>query len=271
MKFLTVLIIIFFYRNWIGDNPVRQAIPFDRYTDWFRGSMSAPIARFVLCVAVPVLVVGFAAEAIDDWAFGLPWLLLAIIVMLASIEVVDADALFDSHAQTLQALNEEASLEDAIDRQEDFKETAIYEVFQSLYPALFWFLLVGPAGALAYALSREYLADLGEDDAELDLVERFVYWLEWPAAKVNGFLFALVGHFGKCFDEWADTLFVTGTPISQTLAKAACAASGSGESQASMAEFVRTSLEHNFDLKDLLTRISYGWLGLAAVIAIFGL
>ncbi len=271
MKFLTVLIVIFLYRNWIGDNPLRDSIGFDRYAKWFRQNISSPAIRFLACVGIPVVLVWLVSVELWQWAFGLPWLLLSLLVMVYAIDIVDADALFDGHAQTLQELDESADIEEEIRRQDEFKETAIYEVFQSLYPALFWFLLAGPAGALLYTLSREYLLDSEDDDSELSLVEDVVYWLEWPAAKVNGFLFALVGHFGKCFEEWLGSLFDIRQPIARGLTLAACAASGSTENHDSLADFVRTSLEHNFDLKELLVRLSFGWLGIAAIVVIFGL
>ena len=95
MKFLTVLIVIFFYRNWIGDNPLRGHIAFDRYAGWFRRNMAAPAARMVLCIGIPALVVWLVSFELWYWAFGLPWLLLSLVVMLYAIDVVDADALFD--------------------------------------------------------------------------------------------------------------------------------------------------------------------------------
>lgn len=270
MKFLTVLIIIFFYRNWIGDNPVRDALPFDRWADWFRENLASASVRFVLCVGIPVVIVGLLSVELWYWILGLPWLILAIAVMAFSIDIVDADALFDEHAQWLQQLPEDASLDEVRERQSAFKLAAVYEVFQSLYPALFWFLVLGPAGALLYTLSRAYLEQMDESDAEIDLVDRVVYWLEWPAAKINGFLFALVGHFGDCFEEWFGSLFDTEEPVGENLVIAACAAAAHEETGDSLPEFVRTSQEHNNLLKDLLGRTSYGWLGLAALVTIFG-
>ncbi|MDZ7686905.1 MAG: hypothetical protein U5O39_19735 [Gammaproteobacteria bacterium] len=154
MKFLTVLIIIFLYRNWIGANPLRSAAPFEQYAGWFRRNIAADYVRFVLCVGIPVALVGWLSFEIRDWALGLPWLLLAILVMAFAIDVVDSDTLFDDHSQWLQGLGEQQSLDEARQRQEDFKRLAVYEIFQSLFPALFWFLLLGPAGARLRAGAR---------------------------------------------------------------------------------------------------------------------
>ncbi|MDZ7686906.1 MAG: hypothetical protein U5O39_19740 [Gammaproteobacteria bacterium] len=120
-------------------------------------------------------------------------------------------------------------------------------------------------------LAREYVDDLDEAGPERGLVERVVYWLEWPAARITGFLFALVGRFGDCLDQWLDGLFDTGEPISSNLVATACAAASGEESHESIAELVSTSQEHNYQLKDVLQRTVYGWLGIAAIVTILGL
>lgn len=270
MKFLTVLIIIFLYRNWIGANPLRAAIPFAPYADWFRRNIDASHVRFLLCVGIPVVLVGWLAFEMWYWALGLPWLLLAVLVMTFAIDLVDTDALFDDHSQWLQGLSEESSLDEARQGQEDFKQLAVYEIFQSLFPALFWFLLLGPAGALAYALARQYQGGLDEADPERRLVDGVVYGLEWPAARITGFLFALVGRFGDCLDQWLDGLFDVREPIGSNLMASACAAASAEEGFESVAEFVSTSQEHNYQLKDVLQRTVYGWLGIAAIVTILG-
>lgn len=271
MKFLVVLIIIFFYRNWIGDNPLREAIPFSRWSEWFRDNIAALHVRYLLCTGIPVVLVALVFFSIHGWLLGLPWIIFAVLVMAYCIDVVDFDEQFDDHAAYLRDLDADSALAEVARRQDDFKLVAVYEVFQSLYPTLFWFLLVGPAGPLFYILSRQYLESLDEGDAEIKLVGRVVYVLEWPAAKVTGFVFALAGHFGKCFEAWIGSLLDTRESIASNLVTAACAASSTPENEADIEEYRRTSLEHNEELKDLLVRTSFGWLGIAAVVTILGL
>ncbi len=270
MKFLTVLIVIFWYRNWIGEHPARPHVPFGRYVDWFRSNVSVPGLRFGLCVGVPVMIVLLLAAEIGSWLLGLPWLILAIVVMVYCVEIIDVEARFADHAVALQALAEDGDLQSVQMSQDAFKQSTVYDVFQSLYPALFWFLVLGPAGALAYTFARDYAATLPEDDDEIEFVQRVVYWLEWPAAKLSGFVFAVVGHFGACFDEWVSSLFDTEQPVARNLVIAACAAAGDEERDATVSELVETSLAHNVELEDLLLRTSFGWLGIAAVVALLG-
>lgn len=272
MKFLTVLIIIFAYRNWIGGNPIRQVVPFESYAHWFRQQVSATNLRYLICVGVPVVLAFLLAAEIQHWLFGLIWLAFSVLVLVYSIEINDVDMLFDDQNQWLRGLGEGDSLSDARQRQADFRLLTIYEVFQSLYPSLFWFLLLGPAGALLYILSRLYLDDLQDDDPEVSFVDKIVFWMEWPAARLTGLVFALLGNFGKSFETWLDSLQDLHEASGSVLLRIAGAAVDAGEptGDASIEAFSRRDESTNEELRVLLDRTLFGWLGLAAIVAILG-
>ncbi|XOV87317.1 MAG: regulatory signaling modulator protein AmpE [Pseudomonadota bacterium] len=272
MKFLAVLIIVFLYRNWIGGNPLREAFNFGAYANWFQQRVETPNVRFVLCVGLPVLVLLLLGMEMRPWLFGLVWLLVSLAVLVYSIDIRDMDLTFDDQSAWLASLAADTSVDSAAQQQSDFKLTVVYETFQNLYPALFWFLVLGPAGALICILSRLYMDQLADESEEMDLVERVVFWLEWPAAKVTGLLFALVGHFGRCFDEWTASLFDARDTVASGLVRAACAASTASEdSSTDLQQFVASAQETNLELRDLLERTLYGWLGIAAIVTILGL
>lgn len=273
MKFLTVLIIIFAYRNWIGGNPVRQAVPFESYAHWFRQRITATNLRYVICVGVPVVLTFLLAAEFKHWLFGLIWLGASVLILVYAMEINDVDVLFDDQNQWLRGLGEGDSLSDARQRQADFRLLTIYEVFQSLYPSLFWFLLSGPAGALLYILSRLYLDDLQDDDPEISFVDKVVFWMEWPAARVTGLVFALLGNFGKCFEVWLDSLQDVHEASGTVLLRVAGAAIDEDEPPAddSVEAFAERDASANEELRVLLDRTLFGWLGLAAIVAILGL
>ncbi len=272
MKFLAVLIIVFLYRNWIGGNPLREGFDFGVYANWFQRRVATPNVRFGLCVGLPVLLLLILGMEMRPWLLGLVWLVVSLAVLIYSIDIRDMDVTFADQGNWLASLDADTPLSSAVQQQTDFKLAIVYETFQNLYPALFWFLVLGPAGALICILSRLYMDQLDDDSDEMDLVERVVFWLEWPAAKVTGLLFALVGHFGRCFDEWVASLFDTRDTIGSSLVRAACAASLDAEDDsADLQRFVATAQDANLELRDLLDRTLYGWLGIAAIVTILGL
>lgn len=272
MKFLTVLIIVFLYRNWVGGHPVRDRVPSQRYIGWFLARDIADNLRYLLCVGVPVVIAFIISVRVGDWLYGLIWLVFALAVMLYAVDIHDAEANFDDQAEWLREQDNDADLAAVRDRQVDFVQATNYEIFQSIYPALFWFLVLGPGGALAYVLSKQYLEALKDDGPALDLVDRVVYFMEWPAVRVSGFIFALLGHFGRCFEAWIASFGELHEPTDTVLMRLAQAAIDIPVPQAgeTAGEFAIDSESANEQLHKLLDRSLFGWLGFAAIMAIIG-
>ncbi|MEX2366792.1 MAG: regulatory signaling modulator protein AmpE, partial [Pseudohongiellaceae bacterium] len=268
-----VLIVIFLYRNWTGGNPLRGVIPLSGYLRVLKTYVSAATLRFVLAVAVPVVLVILIASAINHWLMGLVWLLFALFILAYSIEVHETDLVFDDQAQWLRSLGEEDSLVECRQRQQDFRLLTTYAVFQSLYPALFWFIVFGPAGAVLYIVTRQYVEAV-EDESESSLADRTLHWLEWPAIRVTGLIFALLGHFGNCFERWLESLsdmrqHAGGLVLGQ-LADAATNGAEKLDIAPDMQTFAARSEGANVALRQLLDRTPFGWLGLAAIVTIMG-
>ncbi|MEX1237127.1 MAG: regulatory signaling modulator protein AmpE, partial [Pseudomonadales bacterium] len=225
MKFLTVLIMVFLYRNWVGSNPVRAVVPFESFVAKLHQRVANVNIRYLLCVGLPVLLLWLVALEVHSWLFGLVWLALSLVTLVYAIDIIDTSALFDEQAQWLRRFASQDGLDEARTRQDDFRQRSVYEIFQGFYPALFWYLLLGPAGALLYILTRQYEV-MHRDDPGPEPGRLVLYWLEWPAARVTGLVFALLGHFGNCFDEWLRTISDIREPIDRVLARFANSAVG---------------------------------------------
>ncbi|MCB1692689.1 MAG: regulatory signaling modulator protein AmpE [Pseudomonadales bacterium] len=271
MKFLAVLILVFFERNWFGGNPVREVVPFGAYMRFWQERVAAPNVRYLLAVGVPVLVTFFIGVEIRHWFLGLLWLALSVAILIYAIDLDDIPAEFDEHSAWLHAPGDGVGLADAVERQEEFRVDVLTRMFQSLYPALFWFLFFGPAGALFYTLSRQYQDRLEDDDPELDLVLQVTYWMEWPVVRVTGLLFAIVGNFGRCFETWLsialDVRESTGTVL---IDLAEAAVDEVPYDHDDLEDFATASDVANGTLRDLMSRTIFGWLGVAALVVILG-
>lgn len=116
--------------------------------------------------------------------------------------------------------------------------------FRYYFAVSFWFIIFGAAGALAYALLREYVVNQftlqmsaqdeaeqagvvepdshqQEREAQAQLFARILYVMEWPAARVAGFAYLLVGHFSRAMPVWLGGLGDIDKPHSQYLAQIA--------------------------------------------------
>jgi AmpE protein len=94
-----------------------------------------------------------------------------------------------------------------------------YRGFERIFAVLFWFILLGPAGALLYRLSALYLENNTEPGYLLRqrYARRWLWLLEWPAARVLGLSFALTGNFAGCIHSWRNYLWSAEHSTAQVL------------------------------------------------------
>ena len=319
MKFLAVLLIVTLYRNWLGNNPVRDSLPFDGYADWCRRLSFQAHIRYLIAVGLPTaLVFWLATQLQHGWILNIIWLVLALAVLIYAVEMRDNDLVFDQQEDWLDSLlfdtdsedtptsassvgseaasdgedtgegadddeyeedeyptsgfdevGEDRSVSGVMARQKEFQQCMIYDIFQSLHPVVLWFLVLGPAGTLLYILTTMYEDGIEEDDVEAPLVRQVVFWMELPAARLTTLLFALVGNFGSAMSRWLEGALDFSRHNDEFLADVADAAVPTLTPD-TIESFVRVHKDRNPELRILMERSLYGWVGLAAIVAIAG-
>lgn len=270
MTFLAVLIVLFLYRNWGGENPLRDSIDargyFARMYD-----MAPPGWRYLLSVGLPVAMLFVVAEAVDHWLQGLVWLALSLLTLTYCLDFHDVEQEFFEHKEKLRAVSEDDDLADVVQLQEEFQIDHLHGMFQGIVPSLFWFLVFGPAGALAYVLTTQYLDQLEEGSRECELVDQAVHWIEWVPVRITGLLFCLAGNFGPTFDYLLGQLFDTEQSSATHLATmAGLAAEVPDGHDDSVMGFARFAESHVEEMRYLCDRALFGWLGVAAIAVILG-
>lgn len=269
MKFLAILIVLFFYRNWHGDNPVRGTFSFAPYFSWVSGTELPTSWRYWVAVGVPGLVVYVIAGIFDYSFLGLVWLLISLAVLIYCLDLNDVDQEFEEQSERLQAVTADDNLADVVQMQEDFQVDHLHSMFQGIVPSLFWFLILGPAGALIYFLSLQYQNNLDEDSSEIELTDQVIFWLEWVPVRITGLLFCFAGNFGPTFDYWLSQLADTRESSAYHLtAMAGLAAEIPEEEDDSVVGFARFAQSHLQEMRFLCDRALFGWLGFAALVTI---
>ena len=90
-------------------------------------------------------------------------------------------------------------------------QAIVYRGFERIFSVFFWFLILGAPGALLYRLSVLYRQNIEVDaDADVDdteLVNRWLWIIEWPAVRLLGLSWALAGNFVGCYEQWRECLF----------------------------------------------------------------
>lgn len=81
-------------------------------------------------------------------------------------------------------------------------EETLRQSLVRLFGVLFWFLLLGAAGALAYLLTR-LARDRWHGEPAFGLfAERMAGWLDWLPVRLLAFSFAIVGNFQDAQEAW---------------------------------------------------------------------
>ena len=180
------------------------------------GGQSAWQGRFglLLGVGLPALLVAVVQLLLNDHFYGLPLFLFALAALIytwgprdldldvdAVINARDADARRVAAASLFpeggEPVIEGPSLVEAVFR------CALWRWFG----VLFWFLLLGPAGAIVYrlvSLSAQGEAQHVLPPAQSEAARLFVALLNWPVAHLMTFGLALAANFDGVLAAWRD-------------------------------------------------------------------
>ncbi len=198
---------------------VRQ---FGWYADWLRwlgarlpaGSVWHGRWGIALALVPPLVVVGMFQAALDKPLFGLAGLLFAIAVLFYAWGPRDLDVDVDAIADARDG----ASRREAAARlwpdgtAPSLDGGALVEaVFRCAqrrwFGVLFWFLLLGPLGAVLYRLAT--LSAEGDTARNLPSettsgARTLLSILDWPVAQLMTLALALVGNFDTVLGAWRD-------------------------------------------------------------------
>ena len=309
MKFLVILICLTVNYLWLKD--------FDRFDDtWFfrlrrriesafvaqtEGSEVGWMVPVVFIYAVPMLTLAIVLWSVDGAGFGLPTMIVHILVVLIAFDRTQPGNLAseflsrwrkgDVEGSVLYMRQEKLAGTDApLDSQEKvsayFKKQLVYRCFEKMFVMFFWYLLAGAMGVLfnyvSYQLRDSHAED--QDPRQVSLTEKITYVLEWAPVRLLALTFSLAGNFVQCFER-VKLSFWEFDPQSDSAAilygYAGCALSGhvmtespaeDADSELSPEEQERLVQGKEIEaLQALLERSQAIWLAILALMTIFGL
>lgn len=212
----------------------------DRYCDWaerrlarWRGWLLVVAA--LLLLLLPAIPVGYAYVLLGSHLLGLPQLAFAVLVLLLSfgprdlrVEVADyLDALDrgdrDEAARRATELLEADAAGRGAGLREALEEAIFVQANNRIFGVVFWFVVLGPAGAWLFRVSdlmrrraafeaarRGAAVERGSFDWALALIHGLLAWI--PARLAAG-AYALAGSFEDALGNWRATVDSVGTGI----------------------------------------------------------
>lgn len=192
---------------------------FLRYVDWMRARISTPVWDHLgglLIVVVPLwLAVAWLQYWISDWLFGLIGLLFYVIVLLYCLGPRDLAVDVDNWCEVCHSNDSElrrraagwllGNDEPLLNEPECARQVAgavLVEANDRMFAVLFWFVLLGPLGAVVYRSVAVLYQQRHEYGAFGDSISRLYSLLVWLPARLVALGYALSGHFEAAIEGW---------------------------------------------------------------------
>ncbi len=262
---------------------------YGRWLAWLQAHAGeTATGRYGLLVAIVpcALLVGLLQWALDERLYGLPSLLFGVAVLALcwgprdldrDVEaVIDADDAGSREAAIAHMQSGGGSLREDVPT---LVEATLIDALRRWFAPLFWFLLLGPLGAVLYRLLA--LAVHGPQAAQLATAARdggatVLGWLEWPVAQLMTLSMALVGNFDTVFSAWRQAggnRWALDLGFLGSAARASVGVELGEEAEAARLEGLEPVDERYPDLRDamsLVWRMLLLWMALLALLVIAG-
>lgn len=245
-------------------------------------------ARITLTVLPPVAACALLAAVFAQGSiYALLWVVFAVAVLAYSLGPRELDRDIDAvlkapdraqREQAAQMLRPAADASTLAFTAPALVEASVLSALSRRFGVLFWFLLLGPTGALLYRLVQQ-LAD-GQAGADLDAAaraaaRRTLEVLDWAPAHLMVFAMALVSDFDAvihAWREWHKAPERASRPFEAGFLGAVAKAGVDADVEAGdgYAEDTSDPLLELTDVRHLLARVHWVWLALAALVGLAG-
>lgn len=228
MKLIAILLVLATEDTWKSFRtlrPYRALIDFAcrlqaRFGErpWFNGP-----GGVLLAVAPGVIGIGllqFTLDAAEGFVAWLVALVFAIAVLILSIGRRGAEEEIDEYLGAIERGDHEGAYlhvrellqgEDPLTAPERHRlviEMMLLRNHERLLAVLFWFVVLGPAGAVLYRSSTQLKGVLHSGRSFhpgfLEAVLRLQAFLDWVPARITALCHALVGSFAESIHQWRD-------------------------------------------------------------------
>ena len=198
------------------------------YYRWLQQLASLGISgpwRLLAGVLLPCVVAHVLLGHLQPLLFGLGWIAAAVLLLLYALGRGSQGAEQERYRSQCRRGDFQAALLDTADRLDGIEQSEVikpqqihdgvqkgflYQGYQRWFAVLFYFLLLGPVGALAYRLLQLACEGSTED-------KRILFYVDWVPVRLLAATFTLAGNFVASIDEtwqaWRDVTMAAGDAL----------------------------------------------------------
>ncbi len=277
MDLFIVILAIAFVQVWGAENPLHKDQWMSGWIEYLeKYTTSISPTMLALAVGAPLLAVAVLLELVS---YTSSWLILpvGVVVLLYSFGRGEFGEIVTEYTKACyvedwpSALERASRLNVSTDDLEEndwptlhqhVLDEAAYRGFERMFAVLFWFFVLGPAGALLYRLTFLFQVRL---DVPNTYAQKLLWLMEWPAVRVLGLSFALTGNFMGCYHHWRESVLCVKRPTMKTLCQSVLGALSVDDGIMQTCDVTRRELTL---LELLYRRTLWFWLATAAIFII---
>lgn len=275
MSFLVLLLVGLIVRF----TPWRHGFPLDAVGLWVgrvgEGAQRRPVWQTLALLALPLLLAGFVLWSLREQLYGLLTLAAHIALLLVAIGRHDPlGSMAAPFEQAWQRGDQEAAYhvarrdlgldcEGPDDLLRGVDASVACATFRDYVTPVFWYLLLGPLGALGYRLLNRFELQQPEHPVR-SAVTRMTHALEWLPARLFALSLALVGDFERTLGLVKSWLMRWEVSADRVVSDCIAAALGEEQSITGAASAILGPV------RVLLTRSLVVWAACIAFFSLFG-
>jgi len=280
MTFLALILALALMQAWGSGNRVQHDGWFHSLQARVAGWGLPPGIRLAVVILLPVLLAQLLLNALEPVMFGLLWIAMATLLLLYAMGRRDFHELLEryrgqchredfegAYLTTLSELGWAEESDDPVSAQQVHalvQRGFLYEGFQRWFAVMFYFVLLGPAGALAYRLLH-----LCRHRFEAELVERCLYLADWVPVRLLAAAFSLAGDFVASRDQLLHAVIDRTLAAPQLLQSVSLAAlGGDAHAPAEGQAFGEFAAAQNKEIASLLYRSAACWVVVIALLVL---
>ncbi len=221
MEFLVIFICLFIERYLGSQESLRRFGWFSGFAGWLRGKLPQreewqnTLALF-LAVALPLLLVQLTDSLLTElWGlFGFLFALLAVLYSMGPRDLeAEVEAFLDAHERGddesaywhAQGLLGSEQPESGTQLTQCMMENILVAAHERVLAVIFWFVVLGPVGALLYRFSELLACQQREDEGAYGMAARRLHFIvAWVPARLTALSYAMAGSFVDSLHLWRD-------------------------------------------------------------------
>lgn len=191
MNLLAIIIVFFLMQNWSGARRIQQddwLVSWNKWAGVQLGRLKIPLEFItILVILLPALAVGLLAYFCHGEWLGFFGLIILLVVLLYSLGRGDFNDLMDRYLEAWRAKNFQSvyeiaqsfshgeileKTENLADLQRYSVQALLYQSFERWFAVIFWFVILGPFGAVAYRISFVLANEGGIPDQYCNSIDR---------------------------------------------------------------------------------------------------